>query len=130
VVWTREVPVGGGPVAGIAAGLALVATDAVVVVAGDMPFAGPWLTRLVLALNEGPTLTAVVATDEAGRVNPLLGAYRIEALRAALPGRPADQPARRLLDTLEVATLLVPDDDSLDVDTAEQLAAARSRLAP
>jgi molybdenum cofactor guanylyltransferase len=130
VAWTRESPTGGGPVAGIAAGIDLVKTDILVVVAGDMPFVGPWLPRLVAALQERPTVAAVVAVDQEGRRNPLLGAYRVSALRAALPANPANSPARRFLEALTVATLVVPDKDALDVDTAEQLAAARSRLAP
>jgi CTP:molybdopterin cytidylyltransferase MocA len=108
----------------------LVTTETLVVVAGDMPFAGPWLPRLVVALQERAAVTAVVAVDQEGRRNPLLGAYRFHALREALPGNPANSPARRLLEALTVATLVVPDRDALDVDTAEQLAAARSRLAP
>ena len=39
VRWTRETPTGAGPVAAVAAGLPLVDTDLVVLLAGDMPFA-------------------------------------------------------------------------------------------
>ncbi|MFP5220348.1 MAG: NTP transferase domain-containing protein [Actinomycetes bacterium] len=36
--WTREQPVGGGPAAGLRAGLALVRSPVVVVLAADLPF--------------------------------------------------------------------------------------------
>ena len=41
VTWTREKPAGGGPLAGVAAGVLRVRTRLVAVVAGDMPYAGP-----------------------------------------------------------------------------------------
>ena len=52
---TREDPPGGGPAAGIAAGLAAVSTPLVAVLAGDMPFAVPALLRM-----PRPTADAVV----------------------------------------------------------------------
>src|SRR4051812_41556840 len=54
--WTREAPPGGGPVAAIAAGLALVRTDLVVVLAGDMPFAAGTAARLAAALDDDPAV--------------------------------------------------------------------------
>jgi molybdopterin-guanine dinucleotide biosynthesis protein A len=128
VRWTREMPAGGGPLAGLAAGLRLVATDLVVVLAGDMPFAAPAAVRLVTALNGDATTDAVVARDPSGRTNPLLAAYRTEVLRAALPLPPEGQPARSLL-AVAHTTLPVPEEDTLDVDTPEALEAARHRLA-
>jgi molybdopterin-guanine dinucleotide biosynthesis protein A len=128
VRWTREIPNGGGPVAAVVAGLRLVRSDVVVLVAGDMPFAAPAAVRLVAALNDDPTTGAVVARDPGGRTNPLLAAYRTEALRAALPLPPAGQPARSLL-AVAHTTLEVPEEDALDVDTPEALEAARHRLA-
>jgi molybdopterin-guanine dinucleotide biosynthesis protein A len=106
----------------------LVATDLVVVLAGDMPFAAPAAVRLVTALNGGATTDAVVARDPSGRTNPLLAAYRTEVLRAALPLPPEGQPARSLL-AVAHTTLPVPEEDTLDVDTPEALEAARHRLA-
>src|SRR5665811_1669034 len=115
VQWCRESPAGGGPVAGIAAGLELIrdrgtATDPdansdiampgssapgnaiCVVVGGDMPFAATALPTLVDALNAAPGLDAVLASDPDGRTQPLLAAYRFDALRAALP--PVSRGAR------------------------------------
>ena len=128
VRWTRESPPGGGPVAAVAAGLSLVETELVVVLAGDMPFAAGSAGTLVSTLQAEAATDAVVAVDAGGRPNPLLAAYRTEALRRVLPNPPANAPARSLL-TIAQTTLPVDEADSLDVDTPEALAAARHRLA-
>jgi molybdopterin-guanine dinucleotide biosynthesis protein A len=124
VRWTRESPAGGGPVAAVAAGLSLVDTELVVVLAGDMPFAAGPAARLAALLQVDPTTDAVVAVDPSGRANPLLAAYRTAALRAALPHPPANAPARSLLAVPHIM-VSVDEADSLDVDTPEALAAAR-----
>ena len=128
VRWTRESPPGGGPAAGVAAGLALVETELVVVVAGDMPFAGPAVVRLAEALRTDSAIDAVAALDHK-QANPLLAAYRVARLREVLPDPPQDRPARTLLD-LTHTCLAVTDEEVLDVDTAEVLEAARHRLEP
>jgi molybdopterin-guanine dinucleotide biosynthesis protein A len=131
VRWTAEHPPGGGPLAAIAAGLALVETQVVVVLAGDMPFAGPLAADLATALERRSGLDAVAATtDEGGRENPLLAAYRTAAVRQALPPDPRHGRARALLDALDHDGLLVPAAEAADVDTPEALAAARRRVAP
>jgi molybdopterin-guanine dinucleotide biosynthesis protein A len=128
VRWARESPPGGGPVAGVAAGLSLVDTPLVVVVAGDMPFAADAAATLVASLRADAATDAVVAVDGEGRSNPLLAAYRTAALRGALPDPPLDAPARSML-VLPHTTSVVDEADALDVDTPEALAAARHRLA-
>ena len=130
VTWSREDPPGGGPLAGIAAGVRGVTTDVVVVIAGDMPFAGPWAARLVDTLAAAPATNAVTARDGDQRPNPLLTAYRTDALREALPHDPAGGSARLLLQAIAHEGMLVPDEESLDVDTPEALEAARHRLGP
>jgi molybdopterin-guanine dinucleotide biosynthesis protein A len=127
VRWTREAPAGGGPVAAVAAGLALVDTALVVVLAGDMPFSGTAATHLAATLNHHPTTDAVVAVDPGGRENPLLTAYRATALRDALPHPLANAAARALL-AVAYITEPVDERDSLDVDTPEALAEARLRV--
>lgn len=98
VTWTREDPPGGGPLAGVAAGVARVATAVVAVVAGDMPYAGPALVTLVAALEVAPPeMGAVVAVDAHGVANPLLAAYRTASLRRALPVPAANRAAKLLL---------------------------------
>jgi molybdopterin-guanine dinucleotide biosynthesis protein A len=121
VLWTREDPPGGGPLAGIAAGLGRVTTPLVVVVAGDMPYAAPVLLELVHLLRTAPPeVSAVVATDREDVPNPLLAAYRAAAVRTALPGDPSGVPARSLL-ALPHTTLAVPGVGALDVDTPDDL---------
>ncbi|MEP6630240.1 MAG: NTP transferase domain-containing protein [Lapillicoccus sp.] len=129
VAWTLEQPPGGGPVPAIAAGLAQVTTPVVVVIAGDMPFAGPWAVRLADAVAAS-AVDAVAARDGDDRLNPLLCAYRTASLRAAMPLDPAGRPARQLLLGLGHDTLRVPEVDAVDVDTPEALAAARRRVGP
>lgn len=114
--------------AAVAAGLSLVETDLVVVLAGDMPFAADTAGTLATALRDDSTTDAVVGVDAGGRPNPLLAAYRTASVREALPDPPADAPARSLL-ALAHTTVAVDDADALDVDTPEALAAARHRLA-
>ncbi len=120
-VWAREDPPGGGPLAGVAAGVAEVATDAVAVIAGDMPYAGLALVTLVAALRTAPPeVGAVVAVDAHGVPNPLLAAYRTASLRRALPVPAANRPAKLLLAVphLEVA---VTGRAGRDVDTPADL---------
>lgn len=130
VQWTREDPPGGGPVAGLAAALRTLDAPVTVLLGGDMPYAGPVAARLAAELGEVPDADAVAGVDGEGRVQPLLAAYRTAALRAVLPAEPAGTPLRRLLDGLRVETRPVPEEASLDVDTPEDLEAARHRLGP
>jgi len=125
--WVREQPSGGGPLAGVAAATAVAVTDVIAVVAGDMPFAAPALTTLVAALDaSGAGVGAAVARVD-GRSNALLGAYRAEALRAALPGSPRGLPARTLL-TVPHLEVDVPAGLARDVDTPDDLETARTHL--
>lgn len=119
-----ESPPGGGPLAGVAAGLAAVETEVVCVAAGDTPRAGEVLPLLVAALEADPTVSAAVLLDGERRANPLVAAYRTSDLRAALPDSTAGLPARTLL-TLphrEVRAAF----EVLDVDTREDLDAMAS----
>ena len=67
VTWVREQPPGGGPLAGITAGLSRVGTDLVAVVGGDMPFAAAGVGALVAALAADPSLEAATAAVEPRR---------------------------------------------------------------
>lgn len=121
VEWTCEEPAGGGPLAGIAAGLNRVETELVAVVAGDMPFAAVPLVGLAeVVANAPPEVTAAVATDREEVPNPLLAVYRAAAVRAALPEDPRGVPARSLLELTHV-TVAVPGVAALDVDTPADL---------
>ena len=126
VVWTREEPVGGGPVAALAAGLELVTAQNVVLLAADLPF----LTRALVDLL-GRTPDNVTVTD--GRPQWLCGGWRTGSLQGALAGVPVD--GARLRDVLEPlrpgwVSDLGPEGDApaawFDVDTPEDLARVRS----
>ena len=130
VTWTREDPPGGGPLAGVAAGIDLVATHLVVVLAGDMPDGGPVTARLVEALRHAPTeVGAVVAVDDEDHANPLLAAYRARMVRAVLPDPAHDRPAKTLL-TVPHTGLRVGGTGASDVDTPADLAALSSSWGP
>ena len=111
--------------AALAAGLRRVTTPTCVVAAGDMPFAGPAAADLAAALEDSPDVDAVVGSDGTGRSQPLLAAYRTEALLAALPEDPAGARLMAVLDRLRTTTLELPAPRTLDVDTPEALALAR-----
>ncbi len=68
VRWTREDPAGGGPVAALAAGLALVSAPTVVLLGGDMPFAGAAAARLAEDLVEG-SVDCLVASSVGRRAS-------------------------------------------------------------
>jgi molybdopterin-guanine dinucleotide biosynthesis protein A len=125
VRWTQESPAGSGPLAALSAGIGRLSADVevVVVLAADLPSVeSGTVGRLRAALGES-RVDAVVLTDQQGRVQPLLGAYRLPALRHALNavGDARDLPFGRLLDHLSLAT--IPDNDSAadDIDTPQDL---------
>jgi len=130
VRWVREDPPGGGPVAALAAALPLVATPVVVVLGGDMPYAAGLAPDLVARLGAHPAVDAVAGRDDEGRTQPLLAAYRLEALARALPEPATGTPLMRLLDALRVETVEAHWPLTLDVDTPQDLEAARHRLEP
>ena len=123
VLWTREEPADGGPVAGLAAGLTLVEEGIVVVVAVDMPFVTQGVVnRLVAAVEvDGAILRN-------GGDQYLCGAYTTEALRARLRSLKAVRGAsmRRLLEGLSLERIKDPA-ASWDCDTWEQVEGARSQ---
>lgn len=128
VRWTREQPPGGGPVAGIAAGLAEVATPYVVLLAGDLPFAGEAAATLIAALAAAPArLDGVRALDESGEEQALLAAYRTDRLRAVVPQEARDKSVRHTVAGLTCTGIAVPAHAAWDVDTAEDLARMTAR---
>lgn len=127
VVLVREEPPGGGPVAALRAGLAEVRSPVVALLAGDLPFLrGALVTELRTAL----TGDGVLVVDDGGRDQYLLGAWRTDALRAALhPAGPSS--LHRLMAGLAVDRLhpAVPPGTPppwVDCDTPEDLAHARA----
>jgi molybdopterin-guanine dinucleotide biosynthesis protein A len=121
VVWTREPVPGTGPVAALAAGLAFVPEDveAVVVLAADLPgVRRSTVDRLVAAIGAGD---GAVLVDAAGQRQWLLGAWRVPALRAALPATVENASLRRVLGGLVVAELPAERGEADDIDTPEDL---------
>jgi len=124
---TREDPPFGGPVAGIAAGLAALPDDGgspwVLVLACDVPRAAEAVPALLAAVpgqGDDAAVQAVHAVRD-GREQWLVGLYARAALEHALTALPAVHGAsvRRLLAGLPA--LVVPDEDGVtdDVDTWE-----------
>lgn len=124
VVWTREVPAGGGPAAALLAGVDALGSDRglVRVLACDMPgVTTATFGRLAAAAGRGD---GAVLVDENGRRQTLAAVYRVEALHAV---RPADRraahglPLRRLLAGLDLVEVAAEDEEARDVDTWEDL---------
>ena len=122
VAWAREEPPGGGPVAGLAAGLARVHTPYVVLLAGDLPFGAEAAPALVAALRAAdPRLDGVRALDAGGEEQALLAAYRTARLAAVVPAGARDVSVRRTLAALACGALDVPARAAQDVDTVDDL---------
>lgn len=128
VRWCREEPPGGGPVAAVAAALPLVDASVAVLLGGDMPYAAHVASELVAQLASTPEAEAVVGVGSDGRLQPLLAAYRVAALRAAIPSPPGGTPLMRVMDRLRLVTVPVTGEAALDVDTPADLDRARHRL--
>lgn len=124
--WVRESPAGAGPAVALAAGVAaLPDVEAVVAVAGDQPFAGPVVPRLVRALAEHPAADAALGVDADGREQPLLGVYRTAAVRMRLAAVRPGQALRTVRVGLRVHPVPLTGAEGLDVDDAADLARAR-----
>ncbi|WP_344329244.1 NTP transferase domain-containing protein [Streptomyces macrosporus] len=135
VDWVREQPPGGGPLAALDAGLRRADRETVLVLSADLPFLTSATVRTLLegAADLAEDGDGVIVDD--GRDQPLLGAYRAESLRrelallAAEHGRLAGLPLRLLTADLSLRRVAPADPhESLDCDTWEELAAARSRI--
>lgn len=100
VTWTREDPPGAGPVAALQAALAVVDAPIVVVLAADLPFISvEAVAALRFAIGDAP---GVVAVDESGREQPLIGCYDTARLRAAMPSTVDGAAMRAVLNRLDV----------------------------
>jgi molybdenum cofactor guanylyltransferase len=119
VRWTREEPPGGGPVAALAAGLAEIDAAEVVVLATDL--AGITVDTIE-RLRAAYTTDGAVLCDSTGRKQWLIGVWRTEKLRAALPVEPAGVSLFSVLGTLDVVEVPELPGESIDVDTPADLA--------
>jgi molybdopterin-guanine dinucleotide biosynthesis protein A len=125
VEWTCEDPPGGGPAAALAAGLALLPPDRdlVAVLAVDQPgITARTVTRLRHAVND----TGALLVDPDGRLQWLAGVWRVEALRAVMPERPAGASLRSVLGPLGGAAVTALPGEAVDVDTPQDLSRVRA----
>jgi molybdopterin-guanine dinucleotide biosynthesis protein A len=134
VRWAREHPPGGGPVAGIAAGIGQVTAPLVAVLAADMPFlSAEWVAALCGATApEGVDVALLVDPD--GRWQPLAAVWRTAALRLALgePGEgavPSGRSVRGLLAGRVVAPVPATAATCLDCDSPMDVELARRWVA-
>lgn len=124
VRWTREAPPGGGPVAALGAALPLVQDKLVLVLAGDLPLAGPAVSALLDAKPRGQT-DVTVAVDDQQVVQPLLALWRTRALRHAVDAVDVStgrgRSVRSLYDGMRVRRVAVAGSAVRDVDTQDDL---------
>lgn len=121
VVWCREEPAGGGPAAGLRAGLDHIGNDMVVVLAADQPFTD---RGVVAELLSGiGAADGAVAVDGAGRPQWLCSAWRADALRRARLGPGVSLHAT--LGTLDWLPVRADVLATFDCDTPQDLRRAR-----
>ncbi len=123
VTWAGEEPAGGGPAAGLYAGLdALTASpDLVTVMAVDMPrVTAATLTRLIQSLRPGDD-DGVALVDAGGRIQPLCAVYRVAALQRVRPDVARNRSMMSLLDDLVIRQVEALADEASDIDTWDDL---------
>lgn len=123
VTWTREDPPGGGPAAGLLAGLDALAfrPELVCVLAVDMPrFSAGTVARLVDVLLSSDEADAACLVDEEDRKQWLAGVYRYDALAGARPADREDEhglSTRKMLMPLRIVGVPAAEGEARDVDT-------------
>ncbi|MEU0370116.1 NTP transferase domain-containing protein [Streptomyces sp. NPDC006283] len=134
VVWAREDPPGGGPLAALGAGVRQTGAEAVLVLSADLPFLEEGTVRRLIEALAAKDSEAVVLTDPDGREQPLVAAYRAEPLRRELAllqsefGSLSGLPLRLLTRELELARIETDPLASFDCDTWEDISTARARI--
>jgi molybdopterin-guanine dinucleotide biosynthesis protein A len=115
VLWRREEPVGGGPVAALAAGLPEVTAALCVVLAADLPGVAPAVPLLLGAVGDHDAAVLV----SAGRRNYLAAAWRTQALRDAIAAvaEPSGGAMRTLYEGCDVVDVQDVDGWGRDCDT-------------
>jgi molybdenum cofactor guanylyltransferase len=135
LVWVREHPAGGGPVAALAAGLRHIPPNATrtAVLAADLPFlTSAVVSGLDAALQRAPDAAGALLVDGDGRRQLLCGVWRTPAVRSAVSmlAEPQNAAMHRLFADLPVVTVRwpVPPGEPppwWDCDTASDLETAR-----
>ncbi|NNH06019.1 NTP transferase domain-containing protein [Cellulomonas fimi] len=140
VATVQESPPFGGPVAGLAAGLAALpdpgprtAPDRLVVVlACDVPGAVRVVPALVAAALAAPAADGARLVGPDGAPQHLVAAYRrtaLDAALAALPDGPRDVAVRRVVGGLDLVDVPDVDDAGADADTWDDVRRLDTRLA-
>jgi molybdopterin-guanine dinucleotide biosynthesis protein A len=125
VTWTQEDPPGGGPVAAIAAGLAATTAEVVVVLGVDFPFVDRVRVDSLVGLMQRD---GAILSDDTGKHQFLVGAYRRAAVVEALKGRAPDgMSVKELIAGLDLVVLEDPR-SARDVDTWADVDAAVEEL--
>ncbi|GAA3500382.1 NTP transferase domain-containing protein [Streptomyces prasinosporus] len=133
VVWAREEPPGGGPLAALDAGLRHTTADHVVLLSADLPFLDRRTVEVLGDALRRSTADGAVLTDAEGRDQPLVAAYRSPSLRRGLTaltdrhGGLTGLPLRRLTAALDLIRISDPM-ASFDCDTWDDIATARARI--
>ncbi|MDP1711082.1 MAG: molybdenum cofactor guanylyltransferase [Candidatus Nanopelagicaceae bacterium] len=122
--FVQEDPAGGGPVAAVDAGLAMIDTEFVALIATDMPFAAAVIHELANSLES--SIDGLVPHDGEGIPQTLCAIYRTNALKNALVklGSPQGCSMRSLtalLELKEIELTTALKSRLLDIDTPEEL---------
>lgn len=128
VTFRREEPAGGGPLAGLLAGLDgfVRSPRRVVALAVDMPFVGPQtISRLCLGL--GPQ--GAILVDDHGSRQYLCAIYDTAAVRLSAPPDPYAASMRSVVDRLDLAEVPAIGNEARDVDTWADVRDLRQTLA-
>ena len=116
VRFTREEPVGSGPVAAVRAGMQFVDADEVLLLAGDAPF----IADALAALLEPELTHGAIAIESEGRLQYLCARVRRTDLDAALAA--AETSMQSVFKGLQVRTISAA---LIDADTWEDVVALR-----
>ena len=122
--FVQENPPGGGPVAALSAGVKLIETEFVAVIATDMPFAVRVINNLMNFLDSAGD--GVIPRDGEGVDQTLCAIYRTAPLRQALAkiGTPEGRSMRSLIALLDLKRVELPislESSLLDIDTPDQI---------
>lgn len=122
VTFTREDPHGGGPAAGLLAGLRCFPHPPIwlVVLAVDMPLVTSWTIR---RLREAASFDGAALIDEGRRLQYLCAVYLVASLERARPSYEDEHglAMRDLVSTLRLEHVPAVGSESQDVDTWEDL---------
>ncbi|EHR61805.1 molybdopterin-guanine dinucleotide biosynthesis protein A [Saccharomonospora cyanea NA-134] len=124
VRWTREEPPGSGPVAGLAAALAVLEhrVDTVAVLAADLAgVTSNTITRLVAALDSDEEADGAVLVDADGRRQWLVGVWRRRSLDTAVPADPRGASLRGTLGASSIVEVPALAGEAHDVDSPDDL---------